>query len=98
MLGSSYARSRLARDASGELLKEIDRKLEALASLADQGYDPDFGARPLRRIIQQKVEDKLSDLVLAGEFADGASILVDVGVDGEITLERNGEKAEAPAV
>jgi ATP-dependent Clp protease ATP-binding subunit ClpC len=39
---------------------------EALAGLAEQGYDPEFGARPLRRVIQQKVEDPLSDRLLAG--------------------------------
>jgi len=74
---------------------------EALALLADLGYDAEFGARPLRRVIQQKVEDKLSDLVLAGEFGEGATILVDVNEDEEITLtgkeEKKKEKAAAPA-
>jgi ATP-dependent Clp protease ATP-binding subunit ClpC len=70
---------------------------EALAVLADQGYDSDFGARPLRRVIQQKVEDGLSDRVLAGEFTDGASILVTVNEDGEISLERKIEIAEVEA-
>ena len=74
---------------------------KALALLADLGYDAEFGARPLRRIIQQKVEDKLSDLVLAGEFGEGASILVDVNEDDEIVLtskeEKKKEKAAAPA-
>jgi ATP-dependent Clp protease ATP-binding subunit ClpC len=73
---------------------------EALALLADQGYDAEFGARPLRRIIQQKVEDPLSDLVLSGEFSEGASVLVDVNNEGEITLtnseEKKKEKAAAP--
>jgi ATP-dependent Clp protease ATP-binding subunit ClpC len=73
----------------------------ALAYLAEEGYDAEFGARPLRRVIQQKVEDKLSDLVLAGEFGEGASILVDVNEDGEILLtsqeEKKKEKAAAPA-
>ncbi|HEY6072439.1 MAG TPA: ATP-dependent Clp protease ATP-binding subunit, partial [Anaerolineales bacterium] len=86
----------------GERLKEHSLELsatpEALAALADLGYDPDFGARPLRRVIQQKVEDPLSDRLLSGEFVDGAFIVVEVGVDGEISLERNDEKAEAPAV
>ena len=73
---------------------------EALALLAEQGYDSDFGARPLRRVIQQRVEDPLSDRLLAGEFTDGASILINVNEDGEITLERKTEvaEAEAPAV
>jgi len=42
--------------------------------LAEQGYDPDMGARPLRRVIQQKVEDVLSDAVLAGDFEDGDTV------------------------
>jgi ATP-dependent Clp protease ATP-binding subunit ClpC len=74
---------------------------EALALLADLGYDAEFGARPLRRIIQQKVEDPLSDLVLSGEFGEGAAVLVDVNEEGEIILtnkeEKKKEKAAAPA-
>jgi ATP-dependent Clp protease ATP-binding subunit ClpC len=59
----------------------------ALELLAEQGYDPDMGARPLRRVIQQKVEDPLSDALLSGRFADGDTILVDVK-DGDIELEQ----------
>jgi ATP-dependent Clp protease ATP-binding subunit ClpC len=73
----------------------------ALASLADQGYDAEFGARPLRRIIQQKVEDPLSDRVLGGEFQDGDSVLVTLNSEGEVVLERvlaEPQKEEAPAV
>ncbi|MFN2120551.1 MAG: ATP-dependent Clp protease ATP-binding subunit [Anaerolineales bacterium] len=60
----------------------------ALAALASQGYDPEFGARPLRRVIQQKVEDPLSDRLLSGEFVDGDLVDVDVNEDGEIELKR----------
>ncbi len=63
----------------------------ALDLLAEQGYDPEMGARPLKRVIQQKVEDTLSDALLAGEFEDGDTIIVDV-VDGEIKLVRGDEK------
>jgi ATP-dependent Clp protease ATP-binding subunit ClpC len=80
-----------------ELKKVSDRLVEheiiltatpdALNLLAEQGYDPDMGARPLRRIIQLKVEDALSDALLAGEYEDGDAILVDVE-DGEIKLHR----------
>ncbi|HUE99463.1 MAG TPA: ATP-dependent Clp protease ATP-binding subunit [Anaerolineales bacterium] len=72
----------------------------ALAALADQGYDAEFGARPLRRVIQQKVEDPLSDRVLGGEFQHGDSVLVTLNSEGETVLERHleGEKEEAPAV
>ncbi len=51
---------------------------DALALLSEEGYNPDMGARPLRRVIQQQIEDKLSDALLAKEFDDGENILVDV--------------------
>ncbi|MFL7871100.1 MAG: AAA family ATPase [Anaerolineales bacterium] len=70
---------------------------EALSLLADLGYDPEFGARPLRRVIQQKVEDPLSDKVLAGDFGDGATVLVDVTEENEIILTHKEEKEKAPA-
>ncbi|NTU57157.1 MAG: AAA domain-containing protein, partial [Anaerolineales bacterium] len=71
---------------------------EALAELAALGYDAEFGARPLKRIIQQKVEDLLSDKLLSGEFHNGDSILVTLDPDQEIILERAGEPEEAPVV
>jgi len=58
---------------------------EALEKIAEMGYDPEFGARPLKRVIQQNVEDKLSDMLLGGEFEDGATIIVDVD-DEELVL------------
>ncbi len=63
--------------------------------LAELGYDPDMGARPLRRVIQQKVEDVLSDALLAGEFDKGDTILVDVE-EGEIKLRRADEQLSQP--
>ncbi len=54
--------------------------------LAEQGYDPQFGARPLRRVIQRYVESPLSVELLRGNFADGAKVLVDLK-DGELTFE-----------
>jgi ATP-dependent Clp protease ATP-binding subunit ClpC len=96
----------LELDKVAERLKEHNLLLTAtpaaLAALADQGYDAEFGARPLRRVIQQKVEDPLSDRVLGGEFQNGDSVLVSLNSEGEIVLERderNGEHEaeEAPA-
>jgi ATP-dependent Clp protease ATP-binding subunit ClpA len=55
----------------------------------------------LKRVIQQRVEDPLSDRVLGGEFQNGDSVLVSLNSEGEIVLEREGAKeeaAEAPAV
>jgi ATP-dependent Clp protease ATP-binding subunit ClpC len=54
-----------------------------------------MGARPLKRVIQQKVEYPLSDAMLGGEFLDGDTVIVDV-VDGEIKLRHVGEKVEQP--
>lgn len=61
--------------------------MEALDSLAIQGYDAEMGARPLRRTIQNLVEDPLSDGLLAGKFKDGDTINIDVDQDGKITLK-----------
>ena len=71
---------------------------EALSLLAEQGYDAEFGARPLRRIIQQKVEDPLSDKLLSGEFTDGASVQVNVNEDGEIVLNKLQEVVAEPSI
>ena len=57
----------------------------ALELLADMGFDAEMGARPLRRIIQQKVEDRLSDAVLSGQFEDGEEIIIDVEVSEDET-------------
>ena len=69
----------------------------ALDLLAEQGYDPEMGARPLRRVIQQKVEDPLSDALLAGDFNEGDTILVDVA-EGEVVLRRQEKVPEAEEV
>jgi ATP-dependent Clp protease ATP-binding subunit ClpC len=55
--------------------------------LVEHGYDRDFGARPLRRLIQSTVEDKLSDAVLSGRFSPGDVILIDAAND-EIVLAK----------
>ncbi|HBG23185.1 MAG TPA: ATP-dependent Clp protease ATP-binding subunit ClpC, partial [Peptococcaceae bacterium] len=49
--------------------------------LVKKGYDPAFGARPLRRVIQRMVEDQLSEEMLAGKFKSGDEILVDAAED-----------------
>jgi ATP-dependent Clp protease ATP-binding subunit ClpC len=62
----------------------------ALEKLAELGYDPDMGARPLKRVIQQNVEDPLSDSLLSGEFEGCGTILVDL--DGEAIILRRGDE------
>jgi ATP-dependent Clp protease ATP-binding subunit ClpB len=54
----------------------------ARAWLADKGYDPIYGARPLRRLMQQQIDDKLANLILAGTIHDGSLVRVDVADDG----------------
>ena len=69
---------------------------KALEVLADLGYDPEMGARPLRRVIQQKVEDPLSDALLGGDFSDGDVIVVDAD-EGEVVLRHSEGELPAPS-
>ncbi|MCE7861573.1 MAG: ATP-dependent Clp protease ATP-binding subunit, partial [Chloroflexi bacterium CFX2] len=92
----------LELDKVAERLKDHDLNLvaqpEALSLLAEQGYDSEFGARPLRRVIQMKVEDPLSDKLLSGEFVDGDSVTIVVDDDGEIALVKSGESVAEPSL
>lgn len=76
-----------------ERLQEHDVTLvvtEAAKHLvAEEGYDPDFGARPLRRAIQSKIEDALSEGILAGDFSTGDHVEADVE-DGKIVFRKIG--------
>ncbi len=51
---------------------------KAIKWLAEHGYDPAFGARPLKRLIMSNVEDKIADLILSGQVSDGGTVEVDV--------------------
>ncbi|MCX7856340.1 MAG: hypothetical protein N2556_10325, partial [Anaerolineae bacterium] len=51
--------------------------------LGEKGYDPVFGARPLRRVIQDNIEDRLSEMLLSGQFAAGDTIRIDAE-DGQL--------------
>jgi ATP-dependent Clp protease ATP-binding subunit ClpB len=52
--------------------------------LADEGYDPVFGARPLKRVIQRALQNPLAEMLLAGDVGDGSTIEVSAGVEGLI--------------
>ena len=65
-------RSRLADSG-----RDIELTESARRQLAKDGYDPAFGARPLRRVFQRRIENPLSKLLIAGEFPEGATIVVD---------------------
>jgi ATP-dependent Clp protease ATP-binding subunit ClpC len=69
---------------------------EARSKLAELGYDPEMGARPLRRAIQDKVEDQLSDAMLAGDFEPTDTVLIDVE-DGDVVLRRESTEPEDEA-
>lgn len=64
---------------------ELNLSDEAKTYLADKGYDPAYGARPLKRAVQKYIQNPLSDLILGGEIFDGQTVQVDV-VDGELTF------------
>ncbi len=94
------------REITGLLVAAVARRVEeaginlevtdaALGLLAREGYDPVYGARPLRRAIQRNLENPLARRILAGEVAEGGSVVVDAGADGALTF--NGS-AETPAI
>lgn len=51
--------------------------------LAERGFDPLYGARPLRRLVQQSIGDQLAKMLLAGEVHDGDTVSVDISADGD---------------
>jgi len=82
----------------GRGLAEQELALEAtdaaVAKLAEQGFDPRFGARPVKRVIQQEVQDRLADLILAGEVRPEQTIVLDLE-DGDLVLRKRNAAAHA---
>jgi ATP-dependent Clp protease ATP-binding subunit ClpB len=78
----------LRRLAARKIRLELDDA--AKVWLADEGYDPVFGARPLKRVIQRALQDPLAEMLLAGDVADGAVIVVSAGADGLVIGDRLG--------
>ncbi len=66
---------------------ELEVSDAAKGKIADEGYDPDFGARPLRRVIQREIEDPLSEGLLSGRFKSGDHILADLDATGKLELK-----------
>jgi ATP-dependent Clp protease ATP-binding subunit ClpB len=64
----------------------IEATAKAKALLADMGYDPVYGARPLKRVIQKEIQNLLAMKILAGEIKDGDTVKVDVGDKGGFTF------------
>jgi ATP-dependent Clp protease ATP-binding subunit ClpB len=76
-----------------ELQKRLDDRrivlvvtVDALNWLADHGFDPVYGARPLRRLVQKEIGDKLAMAILAGTVRDGDTVTVDTGDDGLVLV------------
>ena len=79
---SSSCATRLAERNLGLELTDA-----ALAHLAKVGYDPDFGARPLKRVLQREVADPIALGLLKGEYPDGDVVVVDATSDGELVVQ-----------
>src|SRR5687768_6069748 len=95
------------REIVGLLVKGVEARLldtgitlevtdAALALLAREGYDPVYGARPLRRAIQRELENPLARRLLGGEFTTGDTVRIDVGPEGGLTFNGSAEAARAP--
>jgi ATP-dependent Clp protease ATP-binding subunit ClpB len=84
----------------GKLLEErkiiVDLDASARDWLADKGYDPAYGARPLKRVIQKRLQDPLANLILAGEIRDGDRVPVMAGIGGLVLGDHVIAGAEAP--
>ncbi|MEL6642292.1 MAG: ATP-dependent chaperone ClpB [Pseudomonadota bacterium] len=78
--------------------RNITLALDEAASkwLADEGYDPVYGARPLKRVIQRSLQDRLAEMILAGDVADGDSVPVSAGADGLIVGDRVSTSTRVP--
>jgi ATP-dependent Clp protease ATP-binding subunit ClpB len=61
---------------------------EARKWLADEGYDPVFGARPLKRVLQRALQDQLAEMILAGDIGEGDTVTVSAGADGLLVGDR----------
>ncbi|MBP6703429.1 MAG: hypothetical protein KA385_07970, partial [Vicinamibacteria bacterium] len=74
---------------------EINLSPEAAALLARVGYDPVFGARPLKRAIQRMVENPLALQILAGNFREGDKLTIEPTKDGDLGFRRDERKQQA---
>jgi ATP-dependent Clp protease ATP-binding subunit ClpC len=79
--------------------QQIDLQVtsDAKDHLIKLGYDADYGARPLRRVIQNMIEDPLAEALLLGRFVAGATILIDKSADAGLSIEPIAEKTPVGA-
>ncbi len=74
----------------------LDLDADAKTWLADEGYDPVFGARPLKRVIQRALQDPLAEMLLSGQILDGSTVQVSAGAEGLIIDDRDGTGRQQP--
>ena len=74
----------------------LDVDADAKTWLADEGYDPVFGARPLKRVIQRALQDQLAEMLLAGDLGEGATISVTAGPEGLMIGDRVASSRREP--
>jgi ATP-dependent Clp protease ATP-binding subunit ClpB len=87
--------ARLAKRLVGrKIILDLDQA--ALKWLADEGYDPVFGARPLKRVIQTALQNPLAEMLLAGDVMDGDTITVSAGADGLLIGDRISRSNRTP--
>uniref|UniRef100_UPI0035B07348 ATP-dependent chaperone ClpB n=1 Tax=Paenirhodobacter enshiensis TaxID=1105367 RepID=UPI0035B07348 len=74
----------------------LDLDEAAMKWLADEGYDPVYGARPLKRVIQRTMQDPLAELILGGEVLDGSTVKITAGPDGLVIGDKVAPAAARP--
>ncbi|MFN3485749.1 MAG: hypothetical protein ACK44W_09740, partial [Planctomycetota bacterium] len=74
---------------------QLDVTPEVREALAREGYDPQYGARPLRRLVQRKIQNALASQLLEGRFQEGDRILVELDAKGEFRFVRQDGAARA---
>ena len=89
-------------DNVAKLLKDRKLKLEVTAAAKDliisEGYDPQFGARPMRRAIQRLIQDPLALRLVNGDFREGETIVADVAPDGSLVFNSEAVTASEPGI
>ena len=95
------------KDIADIMLKEVFDRLKAKDinlqvtekfrdRVVDEGYNPSYGARPLRRAIMRLLEDSLAEKMLAGEVKEGDSAIVDVDSEGKVVVLKGGSGVAEP--
>ena len=75
---------------------KLDFSADAIMHIAEIGFDPAYGARPLKRAIQQYVENTLAQKLLMGEFCPGANVLINLSSAGELLIDLDNKSVNKP--